>query len=175
MGALLTRVAARDRRAFERLYAATSGKIYGVVARVLGRGAAAEDVLQDAYVRIWDRAAEFSAAKGSAIGWMATIARNRAIDEVRRSKRAPTTGMPDGFEAVAETAHPLDGRERGEALRKLLSCLSGLDAERREMILLAYYRGASREALAARFQRPVPTVKTLLHRGLAQLRTCLST
>jgi RNA polymerase sigma-70 factor (ECF subfamily) len=77
-------------------------------------------------------------------------------------------------EPAAEEIDPLAGRERSEKLAALVSCLQALDEEKREAVLLAYYRGSSREALAARFGRPVPTLKTWLHRSLAQLRDCLA-
>src|SRR5579864_2130912 len=73
---LLRRVAARDAAAFAALYKATSAKLYGVVARILTRGDAAADVLQEAYVRVWEKAGEFDPAKGSPLAWMATIARS---------------------------------------------------------------------------------------------------
>ena len=142
--------------------------------RILGRGPAAEDALQEVFVKVWERGGDFDGAKGSVIGWMATIARNRALDDIRRAKTSGAVAFSEDFEPVAETEHPLDGRERGEALARLMKCLDGLDDEKREIILLAYYRGVTREALAGRFGRPVPTIKTWLHRGLAQLRECLS-
>ena len=172
--ALMNRVAQGDRRAFATLYAATSGKMFGVLVRILGRGPAAEDALQEVFVKVWERGRDFDGAKGSVIGWMATIARNRALDDIRRAKTSGAVAFSEDFEPVAETEHPLDGRERGEALARLMKCLDGLDDEKREIILLAYYRGVTREALAGRFGRPVPTIKTWLHRGLAQLRECLS-
>ena len=172
--ALMKRVAQGDRRAFASIYAATAGKIFGVLARILGRGPAAEDALQDVFVKVWERARDFDGAKGSVIGWMATIARNRALDEIRRVKTGGAVGFSEDFEPAAISDHPLDGRERSEALARLLKCLDGLEDEKREIILLAYYRGDTREALAERFARPVPTIKTWLHRGLAQLRECLS-
>ena len=174
LAGLLDRVAARDRRAFSDLYAATSGRIFGVVVRILGRGGGAEEVLQEVYVTIWERAGQFDRAKGSPIGWMATVARNRALDAIRAGKRAPTMAFPEGFEPAGETEDPLASRERGEALRKLMTCLAALDEEKRKIILLAYYRGVSREELAKRFNRPEPTIKTWLRRGLEQLRICVS-
>jgi RNA polymerase sigma-70 factor (ECF subfamily) len=171
---LLRRIAKQDREAFSSLYAASSGKLFGVIVRILGRQASADEALQDVFVRIWERAGDFDSTKGSAIGWMATIARNRALDEVRRSKKSFTVAFPEGFEPVAVTEHPLDREERSEALRRLMSCLAGLEEEKRQIILLAYYKGFTREALAERFNRPVPTIKTWLHRGLAQLKACLS-
>lgn len=170
---LMRAVASGDRAAFRSLYDATQAKLYGVVLRILRQRATAEDALQEIYVRIWDKAADFDPGKASAMTWMATIARNRAIDILRSTRHAANAGTQDLDELPAESLEPLEGRQRSEELRRLIACLAGLDEERRQMILLAYYRGTSREALSRRFERPVPTVKTLLHRGLAQLRECL--
>jgi len=170
---LLARTAARDTTAFAALYKQTSAKLYGVVARILNRGDVAADVLQEVYVRVWEKASEFDSAKGSALAWMATIARNRALDEVRRVRPVSLEDQPEGFEPAAEEVDPLGARERSEGLTRLIDCLRGLDEEKRAIVLLAYYRGLSREALAKRFGRPVPTIKTWLHRSLAQLRDCL--
>jgi RNA polymerase sigma-70 factor (ECF subfamily) len=172
---LLRRVAARDAAAFAALYKQTSAKLYGVVARILNRSDIAADVLQEAYVRVWEKAGEFDPVKGSAVAWMATIARNRALDEARRVRPASLEDQPESFERAADEVDPLAKRERSEGLARLIDCLQGLDEEKRAIVLLAYYRGSSREALAKRFGRPVATIKTWLHRSLAQLRDCLST
>lgn len=170
---LLRRVAARDAAAFADLYRQTQSKLYGVVARILTRGDQSGEALQEAYVRIWEKAADFDPTKGSPIAWMATIARNRALDEVRRVRPASLDDMPDGFEPASDEVDPLASRDRSERLAALLECLDGLGGERRDAVLLAYYRGSSREALARRYGKPVPTIKTWLRRGLAQLRDCL--
>ena len=171
---LLIRIAARDAAAFAALYKQTNAKLYGVVARILTRGDAAADALQEVYVRIWEKAGEFDPLKGSPLAWMATIARNRALDEVRRVRPVSLEDQPEGFEPAAEEIDPLAARERSEGLSALVDCLKALDEEKRAIVLLAYYRGSSREALAKRFGRPVPTIKTWLHRSLAQLRDCLA-
>jgi RNA polymerase sigma-70 factor, ECF subfamily len=171
---LLIRIAARDTAAFAALYKQTSAKLYGVVARILTRGDVAADVLQECYVRIWEKAGDFDPVRGSPLAWMATIARNRALDEVRRVRPVSLEDQPEGFEPAAEEIDPLAARERSEGLAALIDCLKGLDEEKRAVVLLAYYRGLSREALARRFGRPVPTIKTWLHRSLAQLRDCLA-
>lgn len=171
---LLTRVATRDRAAFATLYKLTQAKLFGVIARILVRRDIAGEVLQEVYVRIWEKASDYERGKGSPIAWMATIARNRALDEVRRAKPVALEDMPDSFEPAAEEVDPLGSRDRSEQLVALMKCLGQLDAEKRQIVLLAYYRGASREALAQRFSRPVPTIKTWLHRSLAQLKDCLS-
>jgi RNA polymerase sigma-70 factor, ECF subfamily len=174
LGDLLTRVAARDRAAFAALYKLTQAKLFGVVARIIIRRDIAGEVLQEVYVRIWEKAGDYDKSKGSPIAWMATIARNRALDEVRRVKPVALEDMPDGFEPAAEEVDPLGARDRSEQLAALMKCLGQLDAEKRQIVLLAYYRGVSREALSQRFSRPIPTIKTWLHRSLAQLRDCLS-
>jgi len=171
---LLSRIAARDATAFATLYKQTSAKLYGVIARILPRGDAGAEALQEAYVRIWEKAGDFDPAKGSPLGWMATIARNRALDEVRRVRPVSLEDLPESFEPAANEVDPLAARERSEALAALVDCLKTLDEEKRAVVMLAYYRGLSREALAKRFGRPVPTIKTWLHRSLAQLRDCLA-
>jgi RNA polymerase sigma-70 factor, ECF subfamily len=171
---LLSRIATRDAAAFAALYNQTNAKLYGVVARILTRGDAAADALQEVYVRIWEKAGEFDPLKGSSLAWMSTIARNRALDEVRRVRPVSLEDQPEGFEPAAQEIDPLAARERSEGLTALVDCLKALDEEKRAIVLLAYYRGSSREALAKRFGRPVPTIKTWLHRSLAQLRDCLA-
>jgi RNA polymerase sigma-70 factor (ECF subfamily) len=170
---LLARVAARDREAFAAVYKATSAKLWGIVVRILPRRDIAEDVLQDVYVRIWERAVSFDPAKASPITWMATIARNRAIDEVRRKSPVSIEDTPESLEVEQDAPSPLDNTQMSEDLRRLQQCLQGLDPERREIVLLAYYNGLSRDELAKRFSHPVATIKTWLHRSLAQLRKCL--
>ncbi len=171
---VLDRVASRDRDAFEALYRATSAKLYGILLGILSRRSLADEALQDVYAKIWERAGDYNSERASPITWMAAIARNRALDEVRRAKVVPLSEMPEGFDAPAEVEHTLDRMAHTDQLRALMLCLGALDGDKREMILLAYYRGMSREALAQRFDKPVATVKTWLHRTLIQLRGCLA-
>ena len=170
---LMRKVAARDREAFTELYKVTSAKLFGIIVRILPGKGVADEVMQEVYFKIWEKAGDFEYDRASPISWMAAIARNRALDEARRRKPISIEDMPESFEPAAETGHPLDGQERSDMLKALLACLSNLDKEKREIILLAYYRGLSREALAHRYDHPVATIKTWLHRSLAQLRTCL--
>jgi len=173
LAALLARTAAQDREAFAELYRRTSAKLLGIALRILRRRDLADDLLQEIYVKIWERAGDFNASRGSAITWMSTITRNRAIDEIRRKGMVAIDDLPEGFEAAGDSPDPLAGRERSEQLQGLLACLQELDPQKRIIVLLAYYNGTSREALSQRFDTPVPTIKTWLHRSLAQLRQCL--
>jgi len=168
----LERVAQGDRAAFETVYKATSMKLYGIIVRILGRGDVADEVLQEVYVRVWQRAGEFDPARGSPITWLATIARNRALDETKRKTMRSLDEYPELLELPSDD-DPSATHERNEELRRLQGCLAGLERERRELLMLVYYHGLTREEIARRLDRPVATVKTWLRRSLAQLRDCL--
>jgi RNA polymerase sigma-70 factor, ECF subfamily len=170
---LIAAVAKRDEVAFERLYAATRAKLFGVVLRILRRQDLAEEVIQEAYVKIWNSAGKFSPDLASPITWMASIARNRAIDIVRRRGEVSMEEEPAAREVAADAPDPLARREMTEELKRLLECVGRLEPDRQKLVLLAYYNGWSREHLAAKFETPVNTVKTWLRRSLLEIRECL--
>jgi RNA polymerase sigma-70 factor (ECF subfamily) len=170
---LLAAVANGDETAFEKLYAATSAKLYGVVLRILRRPELADEVMQETYLKIWNGAAQFDASLASPITWMVAIARNRAIDLARKKTDVSVEDMPEALALAADVPDPLAARERSEDVRRLLDCLGRLEPEQRQLVLLAYYDGVSREQLAARFKRPVNTIKTWLRRSLLAVRECL--
>jgi len=168
----LSKMAEGDKAAFEAVYAATCVKLYGVVVRILGRRDLAEEVLQEVYVRVWQRAGEFDPTRSSPITWMVAIARNRALDEAKRKTMRALDDMPELLQLPSEE-DPLASLERGEERRRLEVCLDGLEAEKQQIIRLAYHYGMTREEIAGRIKRPVATVKTWLRRSLAQLKDCL--
>ncbi|MGJ4892057.1 sigma-70 family RNA polymerase sigma factor [Bradyrhizobium sp. HKCCYLR20261] len=170
---LLAAVAKGDEAAFERLYAATRAKLYGVVLRILHRQDLAEEVVQETYVKVWNNAAQFNPAVSSPITWMAAIARNRAIDLVRKRGELSLEDEPSALEVAAETPDPLARREMSEELKRLLECVGQLEPDRQKLVLLAYYNGWSREQLATKFDAPVNTVKTWLRRSMMDIRQCL--
>ncbi len=173
LNGLLKAVASSDRSAFAELYRDTSRKIFGILLRLLKRQELAEEILQETYVKIWQGAASFDPTKASAISWMATIARNRALDELR--KHSITTEADDETLATLVDHGPGPGvqMEQSEAVQRLERCLQGMGDPHATLIRHAYLDGASREALAAQFEQPVGTVKTWLRRGLNQLKECL--
>ncbi len=162
-----------DRTAFAALYRATSAKLYGAVLRILNDRALATDILQEVYVKIWSRAESFDPARASPMVWMSAIARNRALDEVRKRRVVTVDSDSEDLQLAAPESDPLGGRARNEDLRRLLSCLDGLDPERRRIVVQAYCHGLSREELSVRFAHPIATIKTWLRRSLLQLRECL--
>jgi RNA polymerase sigma-70 factor (ECF subfamily) len=171
---LLARVAAGDRAAFSNLYARTSGKLFASILRILNNRATAEDAVQEAYLRIWNRAGDFDGAVGSPIAWMTTIARHAAIDILRRgSERISAASSELVPELVEGLADPATDGERLSGGPRLAACLERLESDRRGMVMLAYCHGWSREELAQRFDRPVATIKTILRRSLIALKECL--
>ncbi len=170
---LIAAVAKGDEDAFERLYAATRAKLYGVVLRILRRQDLAEEVIQETYVKIWNSAGQFNPGLSSPITWMASIARNRAIDLVRKRSELSIEEEPSAMEVAADSPDPLARREMTEELKRLLECVGRLEPDRQKLVLLAYYNGWSREQLATKFDAPLNTVKTWLRRSLMEIRECL--
>lgn len=171
---LLAQVAEADRAAFARLYDLASGRLFGVIGRILPRAELAEDALQETFVRIWQRAKSYDEAIASPMAWMATIARNQAIDLRRRSAEKLSAASGELDETIADASpDPEALAEQAGELRQLKDCMDQLPGERQQMVLLAYRQGFTREELAERFKRPVTTVKTLLRRSLIALKECL--
>jgi len=173
LSALLHRVARKDRAAFAEGYQATSAKLYGIALRILKRRDIADEVLQEVYVKIWERAADFSLDRASPISWMATIARNRALDEVRRKRPVAIEDHPEVQNFASDDETALAAIMRSEDGRRLADCLTRLEPDRRQMVVLAYCEGLSRDELAAKYGQPVNTIKTWLRRSLASLKGCL--
>ena len=170
---LLAAVAKGDVAAFERLYEATRAKLYGVLLRILGRPELAEEVMQETYLKVWKMADRFDPTVASPITWMVAMARNRAIDIVRKKGEVSIEEEPEALGVAAESPAPLARREMTEELKRLLSCLGKLDAEKQRIVLLAYYSGWSRDQLAKKLDIPLNTIKTWLRRSLLEICECM--
>jgi RNA polymerase sigma factor (sigma-70 family) len=172
--ALLARIAAQDRAAFAEIYAATGPKLMGVLLRILGNRAEAEDALQEVFTRVWLRANRFDPEKGRGMTWLIAIARNHAIDRLRA--RPPQSIADDGaaVAAVPDTKRgPLSGLVAEGEARRAVICFGELDPIHSAAVQGAYLEGASYEVLAARYTVPVNTMRTWLRRSLLKLRECL--
>jgi RNA polymerase sigma-70 factor (ECF subfamily) len=166
------RVAQGDQAAFATVYAATSLKLYGIVVRILGRRDLADEVLQEVYVRVWQSAVDYDPVTSSPITWLATIARNRALDEAKRKTMVSLEESPELLQLPGDD-DPSANLEEMEENRRLYACLDALEPEKKEIVLLVYHYGLTREEIARRLNRPVPTVKTWLRRSLEQIKACL--
>lgn len=170
--ALLQSIAGGDRSALATLYRRTSGKLYGICMRLLGSEAEAEDVLQDVYVTVWQKAGRFDSAKASPITWLAVLARNKAIDRLRL-RRIATTHIDEAAEVADDSPSAFDLLERDEENARLGGCLEELDDRQRTMIREAFVEGATYSELADREAVPLGTMKSWIRRGLLRLRGCL--
>ena len=178
---LLARTAARDHAAFKELYDLTSAHLFGVALRILNRRERAEEVLQEAYVNVWNQAGSYAAGLSAPMTWLTSVVRNKALDWLRHLKRADesTVVLIDdaGEDYLDQMANPrADPQEllsqATEGLR-LRHCLGTLDAPQRQSLALAYYDGLSHSELATHLNAPLGTVKAWVRRGLDKLKQCL--
>lgn len=171
---MLAACALNDRRAFSQLYSITSAKLYGVVLRILNREEWAQDCLQDAYIKVWNNAGSYRPQVAAPLTWMSAIARNQALDLLRKRKRELLESDDKGHqEQVDGDPLPLDGLSRSDEGMRLQRCLQALKEQQRQVIALAYFKGLTHDELAAYTDTPLGTVKTWIRRGLDQLRRCL--
>jgi RNA polymerase sigma-70 factor (ECF subfamily) len=168
---LLQRCAAQDPAAFRLLYDKTSPVLFARLLRMLRRRSVAEEVLQDVYVRIWQRAAQYEAHRGRALAWMVTIARYCAIDLMRRER---ITLVSD--DTLAEV--PDEGTGDAVAFEKpnhFDDCIGRLNERTRQCLTLAFVEGRSHDEIARLTTNPLGSVKSWIRRGLLSLKECLST
>lgn len=169
---LLLDVGTGDRAAFGTLYRRTSAKLFGVCLKMLRDRGEAEEVLQDVYVTVWRRAVTFDPRLASAITWLVAIARNRAIDRLRRHREEPLDESI-GDEIADESPSPASIVEHSEERQRLERCLEGLPAQQCSVVREAFFTGATYAELAERLSVPLGTMKSWIRRSLLQLRACL--
>jgi RNA polymerase sigma-70 factor (ECF subfamily) len=167
---LMHRCARGDQGAFRALYALTSPQLLALLIRMLRRRDLAEEVLQETFVSAWRNAPEYTASRGRVFAWLTTIARNRALDELRRTKRAAL----DPGAVLEELPDEQDEESYGPTeVRALIGCLDGLPDGQRRSVQLAYLDGLSHHEIAQTMRTPLGTVKSWVRRGLASLKQCL--
>jgi RNA polymerase sigma-70 factor (ECF subfamily) len=167
---LVVRTAAADEAAFRSLYERTAGRLFAICMRIARHRRLAEEILQESYVRVWQRAREFDPAHGGALAWMIAIARNHALDVIRLRMREDRP--PDELTLEANAA-ALDAIQAKFELSALGRCLSELGDGERHVIILAYRDGLNYDQLAVLLGVSVDTVKASIDRGLTRLRDCM--
>lgn len=190
LGQLLSRSGLGDRAAFALLYQRTAGHLFAVVLRIQRDRGLAEDLLQEVYVNVWKAAAGFDAARAQPLTWLTSIARNRAIDSLRRQATQPQLDSPGqgheaeggdgddgGSDRLERTADegpgPLELLARASEARALDQCLEHLSPPQRQSVALAFFDGLSHAEVAERLREPLGTVKSWVRRALLSLRSCL--
>jgi RNA polymerase sigma factor (sigma-70 family) len=180
---LLARAGMGDRAAFAALYEKSSSHLFAVVLRICRDRAQAEDILQEVYVNVWRAASGFDAAQSQPLTWLTSIARNRAIDSLRRAQTQPQfqstiTSADDEDsdvydESAVDTPGPLDLLSRASDARALANCMRDLTAPQRQSVALAFYDGLSHAEVAEKMGQPLGTVKSWVRRALLSLKSCL--
>lgn len=169
----LGRVADGDREALREVYELTSAKLLGTIIRIVPEREAAEDILQDVYLKVWHRAGRFDRTIASPITWLCTIARNSAIDAARKAGRTREVG-DDGLPEIVDDSPRIDQLLCAhEDAQRLHTCLEGLQPDHRKSIRMAFFRGLTHAELADRLDVPLGTMKSWIRRGLASLKGCL--
>lgn len=176
--ALLKRVALGDRVSFEALYDRFSGVLFSTAYRVLNNQEAAEDVLQDAFIQIWEKAPLYDPARGKPMTWAVTLTRNKAIDRLRSTVRR--NRLQDDVEREAETFEQFDDRSSfdavaaGETNQIVRDAIQKLSKDQREAIELAFFSSLTQTEIAERLHEPLGTIKARIRRGMMKLRETLN-
>ena len=172
---LLGRIASRDKSALTDLYDQTSAVIYSTAMRILGSAHDAEEMVQETFVQIWERASLFDPTLGSALSWALRIARNRCIDRMRAHRRRTRMIEDVSHEMQAAIAEDREARAglSVEELSHVRSAVNGLPADQRQAIKLAFFGGLTHQEIAEQLQEPLGTVKARIRRGMLKLRDAL--
>ena len=170
--AALEACARGERFALNALYQREARWLLGVAQRIVGDRDHAHDVLQDAFLQIWQKAASYQRSLGSARGWIYTVVRHRALDLARRSGREISIG--DDLDALSDARQADEHGAAAPDTTALDRCLDALDERKRDCIVFAFVEGYTHEQIATKLSTPVGTVKSWIRRGLLALKECLS-
>ena len=174
IAAALGRIPEGDKAALQTVYRLTSAKLFGVCLRILGEHGEAEDVLQEVYVTVWRKAADFDAGRASPMSWLIAIARNRSIDRLRASRASRNMDAIDVAADIADTAVRADAAlESVQDHAKLHGCLDELAAHESAELRGAFFDGNTYEDLAVRMKVPLGTMKSWIRRAMFKLKACL--
>jgi RNA polymerase sigma-70 factor (ECF subfamily) len=174
---LLQRIAARDTGALAELYDRHSRLLFGLALRIVRDRGEAEEVLQEAFLRVWTRAEIYDARIGAPLPWIVRVARNCALDRLRARRSRGVVDAPAIDAAAVEAAAPDTGIQTPEAAvldaerrRTVTDALADIPAEQRVLIEAAFFEGYSHSELAQRFGLPLGTVKTRIRAGMIAMR-----
>ena len=176
--ALLSRVAMGDQNAFTEFYDLTASHLYGVAVRILKDAAAAEEILQEAYVNVWHHAGSYEVTKSQPMTWLTSIVRNRCLDQLRRREIDTVTLTSDDddrpeYDISDDAMTPAEMLLAGAEAQSVRDCVDALDAGPKQAIALAFYHGLSHAELASHMREPLGTVKSWVRRALERLKACL--
>lgn len=174
---LLERIQQGEAAALAELYDGQAGLLHAIILRILNNNTEAEDVLQEVFVQIWEKAGNYDPSLGNAIGWIVTLARNRAIDRVRslgrKAQLLERVAKEDFMPVETPASGGTDGLIGQEKAAQVRQALAALPKEQRRAIELAFFSGLSQSEIAGALQEPLGTIKARIRRGMLQLRDLL--
>lgn len=170
---LIARVAIGDQKAFRQLYDRTSSKLFGVCLRILKDRSDAEAVLQEVYVKVWHKSQQFAVGKAAGITWLASIARNRAIDAYR-ARKPSSVDIDEMFDLADGAPSPEAAAITNSENQRVNNCLDELDEKHAQIVKHTYLSGWSYQQAADYADVPLNTAKTWIRRSLLSLRDCLN-
>ncbi|WP_293265057.1 sigma-70 family RNA polymerase sigma factor [Neptunomonas sp.] len=165
---LMAQVKLKHSPAFKKLYEQTSGKLYGLLIKMLGDKELAADVLQDAYAKIWQNAAQHDSSMGEAWPWLCQVTRNTALDKLRQVKRYPLS-----LEDVEWVEEIHESNHLWQDSYDMRRCLGKLKREPRQAIIFSYLYGLTHKELSEQLKQPLGTLKSWIRRGMKELEACL--
>jgi RNA polymerase sigma-70 factor (ECF subfamily) len=171
--ALLRRIGAKDRDAFAEFYDKYSTLLFSIASKILNNAAEAEDVLQEAFMQIWEKAGNFDPKLGQPLGWAVTLVRNRAIDRIRASQRRTLLAKEAGveFEIATKSTETANETVTSQEKAKLIhTAMVDLPAEQRRAIEMAFFSGLTQNEISEKLKEPLGTIKARIRRGLLKLR-----
>jgi RNA polymerase sigma-70 factor (ECF subfamily) len=175
---LLRRIGQGDSASFEALYDRLSGVLFSTAYRVLNNQVAAEDVLQDVFIQIWEKAPLYNPALGKPLTWAVTLTRNKAIDRLRSIQRR--VRLQENVQRESEVFEQFDGRSSFDAItlaessKLVRDALDKLTDEQRQVIQLAFFSSMTQAEIAEHLQEPLGTIKARIRRGMMKLRDLIS-
>ena len=171
---LLARIAAGDSAALGLFYDAHANILFGLALRILHDHKEAEDVLQEVFVQVWDKASVFNPAQGRPLAWVITLTRNKAIDRLRSAQRRfrllEEVGEEAGLGEMSAEPSPGEAAGAGEQAGLVCAALQRLPAEQQRVIELAFFHGLTQTEIAAALHEPLGTIKARIRRGMLRLR-----
>ena len=170
---LLHAIARRDEAALASLYDRYRLILFGLLVRILGSREEAEDILQEVFIQVWRRAADFDEQRGKPFTWLVTLARSRAIDRLRQLSARERLATANAQEAPAEASDAAADAYRSEQKEIVSGALAQLPQDQRQTLLLAYFEGLTQSEIAKRLGAPLGTVKTRMRAGMIKLRELL--
>lgn len=168
--------AAGDRKGLATIYEREAARMVTIAERILRRHDLAEEIVQEAFLQIWNKAGQYDPQRGSARGWLYAVVRSRALNAIRDGRREELTDT-DSLEQLQEEAHDglyADLYDELDRASRLRSCLSRLDVLRRKTVLMAYVSGYSHGEIAGRLKLPLGTAKAWIRRSVTALRECMA-